>query len=299
METPIRAELVVDARASLGEGPVWDDRANLLYWVDIEGRALHVSDPSGGADRRVKLAGRTGFVALRAGGGLIAGGESGLFELDPDSGRATPLVDPEADLPDNRFNDGKCDPVGRLWAGTMSMKPQPGAGSLYRLDPGGACTRMLQGVSVSNGLGWSLDAKVMYYIDSRAGEVSAFDFDARGGDISNRRTLIPFGDQPGSPDGMCVDAEGMIWVAHFRGGCVSRWNPASGERLALLEVPAPRTTSCTFGGAALDELYVTTARAGLHEAELKQFPHSGGLFRLKPGPKGLPPTRFAATTFPQ
>ena len=216
MSSTSEVELVLDARARLGEGPVWDEDGQRLYWVDIEGCALHIFDPRGGSDRKVDVGQRIGFVAPRAWGGLIAGVESGLIELDPESGQTSPIADPEAGLADNRFNDGKCDPAGRLWAGTMSMKPRPGAGSLYRLDPGGECTRMVKGVTVSNGLGWSLDARVMYYIDSRAGEVSAFDFDAGGGEIANRRTLIPFGDQPGGPDGMCVDSEGMIWIAHFR-----------------------------------------------------------------------------------
>jgi len=287
-------ELVVDARAQLGEGPLWDAQQGRLYWVDISGCALHVCDPGTGEDRSVAVGGRIGFVALRARGGLIAGVERSLVELDPGSGESTAITTPEWEPEGNRFNDGKCDPQGRLWAGTMGTGGKAGSGSLYRLDPGGGCSRMVTEVSVSNGLGWSLDSSTMYYIDSRTQRVSAFDFDAPSGEVANRREIICFEEQPGTPDGMCADAEGMLWIAHFRGGCVSRWDPGSGERLGLLEVPAPNTTSCAFGGAGLEDLYITSARAGVSDAELERFPHSGGVFRARPDVRGLPTKCFGA-----
>jgi sugar lactone lactonase YvrE len=294
LSAPIQAELVLDARARLGEGPVWDAREGRLYWVDIDGCALHVLDPQTGEDRSVAVEGRIGFAAPRSGGGLIAGVERSLVELDPESGELNAVATPEEELPGSRFNDGKCDPRGRLWAGTIAPRGRPGSGSLYRLDRDRNCARVVTGVTVSNGLGWSPDSGTMYYIDSRTQRISAFDFDAGSGEVANRREIISFDDQPGTPDGMCVDAEGMLWIAHFRGGCASRWDPASGERLGLVAVPAPNTTSCAFGGAGLDELYVTSARAAVSDADLERFPHSGGVFRVRPGVRGLPTSRFGS-----
>jgi len=286
-------ELVVDAKAVLGEGPIWHAAGRRLYWVDIEGRLLHVFDPSPGRDRAIDVGTRIGTVAPRAGGGLLVALESGLAFFDLEKEALTPIVDPEADLPNNRFNDGKCDPSGRLWAGTMDMDFAPGAGSLYRLDTDLSVHRVLGDVTVSNGLAWSFDRRTLYYIDSPTRAVAAFDYDDEAGTITGRRVAVTVPEELGSPDGMTIDAEGKLWVAHWGAGAVCRWDPDGGHLLEKIDVPAAHTTSCAFGGEDLDDLYITTARSGRSEEDLEAQPLAGGLFRIRPGVHGVPAFEFA------
>lgn len=293
MKTEKHVEQVLDARALLGEGPLWDDRRGLLYWVDIEAGSVHSYDPVSGEDNVVDLGRRVGCLALRASGGLLAGVEGGIGALKLPSGEFRLLANPEAERPRNRFNDGKCGPAGRFWAGTMSMDREEGAGSLYCLEPDLSIRRVLSGVTTSNGLAWSKDARIVYYIDTRTRAVSAFDFDPEAGTLANRRELIRVPDELGRPDGMCIDAQGLLWIAMFGGGRITRWQPRDGSLAAEFAVPAPRVTSCCFGGPNLETLYITTARFGLSDAELEQYPLSGGLFRLVPGVRGAAVPRFA------
>lgn len=289
----IHAELVVDAQATLGEGPVWDPRRRWLTWVDIESARLHVFDPGGQPDRFYQVGCLIGAAVPRRSGGMILATQDGFEAFDFETGTKTPLGDPEAHLPNNRFNDGKCDAGGRFWAGTMSMKREKGAGSLYVLEPSGEIRRVLEGVTTSNGLGWSPDGRTMYYIDTPTLEVAAFDFDEARGSIAGRRVVVSFPAGVGRPDGMAVDAEGMLWIAHWDGGRVTRWNPADGSQLATVRVPADRTSCCAFGGDRLDVLYITTARHGLSAEALLRQPHAGGLFAVKPGVCGLPSHEYA------
>ena len=207
------------------------------------------------------------------------------------------IHDPEADKPENRFNDGKCDCSGRFWAGTMSKKLDSGygdsgpAGSVYCLEPDLRISRKIENVTISNGLGWSPDNGTLYYIDSPTKTVAAYDFDRRNGGISRKRVVVELPDGfVGMPDGMCVDAEGMLWIALWGGAGVTRWDPATGGLLQKLAVPALNVTSCVFGGTKLDELFITTARLG---TDTQAYPLAGGLFRVKPGVTGLPPFAFA------
>jgi sugar lactone lactonase YvrE len=286
-------ELVVDAKAVLGEGPIWHSAGRRLYWVDIEGGLLHVFDPSTGQDRAIDVGTRIGTVVSRAGGGLLVALDSGLAFFDLDEEALTPIADPEAEIPNNRFNDGKCDPSGRLWAGTMDMGLAPRAGGLYRLDADLSVHKALGDVTISNGLAWSHDRRTLYYIDSPTRAVSAFDYDDENGAISNRRDVVSVPDELKSPDGMTIDAEGKLWVAHWGAGAVCRWDPDGGDLLRKIDVPAAHTTACAFGGDDLGDLYITSARQGLSEEDLATQPLSGGLFRVRPGVSGIPAFEFA------
>ncbi|WP_281242825.1 SMP-30/gluconolactonase/LRE family protein [Salisediminibacterium halotolerans] len=228
----------------------------------------------------------------RENGGLLLALERGFYFYDLDSNDLTPLGDPEAGIATNRFNDGKCDPAGRFWAGTMALDKAPGNANLYRLNRDHNIEHVLSGVTTSNGLAWDRERALMYYIDTKTKKVQAYDYDDGSGAIANPRTAVTIADGAGSPDGMTIDQEGMLWIALFRGWRVIRVNPATGERLAEIAVPASQVTSCTFGGSSLDELYITTARTGLSEEALKEQPHAGGIFRVQPGVSGMPSYTF-------
>ena len=289
----MKVELVLDARANVGEGPLWHAPSQRFYWVDINHNEVHIYTPGDGADRTIDVGQKVGTVVVRAKGGLLLALHHGLGFLDIDSEKITMLCDPEADLTDNRFNDGKCDPAGRFWAGTMSLSRNPGTANLWRLDPDLSVHRMLEGVTVSNGLVWSLDHRTMYYIDTSTLKVDAFDYELETGAIANRRPVVSFPEDTGKPDGMAIDVRGMLWIAHFGGSCVSCWDPATGAMLQTIEVPTDNVTACAFGGPNLDDLYITTARVKLNEEQLQQQPHAGGVFVVKPGVQGVESFEFA------
>lgn len=290
MENP---ELVLDAKAALGEGAVWVADRQRLYWVDIMGKSAHVYNPASGADQVIDVGQPIGTLAPRRKGGLVLALKTGLYFFEEESGRLQKIAAPEDHLPENRFNDGKCDPGGRFWAGTMSDAFESGAGSLYRLDADLSLHRLVDKITVSNGMTWSLDARSMYYIDTPTQTVWAFDYDNATGDLSNRRPAISIPKEEGGPDGMTIDAEGMLWVAMWQGWQVNRYNPLTGEKLASIPVPVARVTSCAFGGPNLDELYITTAHINIPTAEWESQPHAGGLFKVKPGVMGVPSFSFA------
>ncbi|MCM3783018.1 SMP-30/gluconolactonase/LRE family protein [Neobacillus mesonae] len=285
-------ELVIDAKATLGEGPSWDAEEKRLFWVDIEGHKLHSYKPDTGQDTMYEVGQQIGAVVPFEDNRVIVALKKGFHIYDLATGSLTLIGNPESDRDDNRFNDGKCDPEGRFWAGTMSLSDKKNQGSLYCLTNEGQIKTVLKGVSLSNGLGFSPDNKLMYYIDTPTGNVDQFDFNADTAELSNRRTIFSLPEGTGFPDGMTVDAEGMVWVAHYGGSQVSRWNPHTGEQLESIKVPAEQVTSCCFGGEDLGELYITTARNGLSEDKLAATPHAGGLFRVRPGVKGQPTYRY-------
>ena len=287
-----QVELVVDAHATIGEGALWNSAEQVLYWVDIMGCKLHVHDPSGESDRVMDIGQPVGTVVVRASGGLMLALKEGFAAFDPESGELTLLHDPEADLPENRFNDGKCDPAGRFWAGTMAIDPVEGAGALYCMDTDLSVRKMLGQVSISNGIVWSLDGARMYFIDSLRYDVLAYDYDAETGNIDNERIAFRVPREVGLPDGMAIDAEGMLWIAHYDGSKVCRWHPGSGEILQTIELPVSKTTSCAFGGPDLDTLYITSGSLGMTEEEKEREPHAGGLFAARPGCRGVEPFQF-------
>jgi sugar lactone lactonase YvrE len=282
-------ELVADARATLGEGPVWDDARGVLWWVDVTAGLVHRFDPSGGADRTTETGSPVGAVALRHDGTLLAALADGIAALDPGSGMLEMLVPLESDRGRVRCNDGKCDPAGRFWVGRMALDETPGVGSLLRIDADRSASTHLTGLAIPNGLGWSPDGRTMYFIDSTWLEVRAYPYDPAAGTMGEGRVLARVPDDGSVPDGMSVDEEGHLWIARWGGSCVERVAPdgSVGERIAL---PVTRVTSCTFGGANLGDLYVTTAR---RDADPVREPLAGGLFRCRPGVRGMAPARFA------
>jgi sugar lactone lactonase YvrE len=286
--------VAVDCHDTLGEGPWWDARTATLLWVDIEGCRLHRHDPASGATETTTLPSTASAVVARAAGGLALVMEDGIRVTGP--GRAgtddarlfAPL---EHDDSSTRMNDACCDRAGRLWVGSMAKDSRPGAGSLYRVDPDGSVTRVLRDLSISNGIDWSPDDRSMYFIDSETRRVDVMDYDLETGRPSGRRTLAELPAGAGLPDGMTVDAEGCLWVATWDGWSLRRYRP-SGELDRVIRLPVARVTSCAFGGADLEALYVTSASTGLSEAELREQPLAGALFVVRPGVRGLPATPF-------
>jgi len=283
------AELVLDAGARLGEGPVWSSDEGVLYWVDIDLCRVHRFDPVGVADEHMDVGEPVGAVAPRQRGGLVLALRSGFALVDEWRGQVRTLATVEDDLSDNRMNDGACDTRGRFWAGTMCTAGRPERGTLYRLDPNGEVTPRVHKVTISNGIGWSPDDGTMYHVDTPTGGVDAFDFDANSGTITNRRRLIDVEPAAGQPDGLVVDRDGGIWVALWEGWAVRRYAP-DGTLLGVIDLPVARVTKCAFGGPELDDLYITTASPDRPEADQ---PRAGGLFRASPGVAGLPATPFA------
>jgi len=286
-------ELVLDAHAVLGEGAAWSVERQRLYWVDIFGRMVHVYNPVDGSDRAIPVGQAIGTLAPRQKGGLVLALKAGIYFMDETSGGLEQVCAPESHLPNNRFNDGKCDPAGRFWAGTMSDKSESGAGALYRLDADLSVHKMVDHITTSNGMIWSLDARTMYYIDTPTRTVWAFDYDNATGALSRRRAAITIPKEEGGPDGMTIDAEGMLWVAMWEGWQVNRYNPLTGQKLASIPVPVARVTSMAFSGPDLDTLYITTAQMKDPDAERERQPHAGGLFKIKPGVRGVPGFSFA------
>src|SRR5258706_4819141 len=209
-------ELLLDLKAELGEGPIWHAPSQRLYWVNIMAGEVHLYDPKTNTDRFLLVGQSVGTVVPRRTGGVMLALNHGFASLDLDSGAVTMLVDPEKHLPENRFNDGKCDPAGRFWAGTMlngATESDPPHGSLYSLDASGQVRQRLGRIRISNGICWSLDKTTMYFVDSPDRRVDAFDYDDATGEIGNRRVAVTVGRDYGMPDGMTIDAGGMLWVA--------------------------------------------------------------------------------------
>ena len=284
------AELLRDAKASLGEGPIWDPSEERLYWVDIVKCELHGYDPETGKDTADQVGQSVGCVVPRNAGGVMLALKHAFAAFDPATSNIGKTVYAPNEPASNRFNDGKCDPAGRFWAGTIG---KAGSGKLYRLDTDFSVHAVLDDITCSNGLVWNAAKDTVYYIDTPTLQVAAFDYDNETGAISNRRVAIEVPRNEGVPDGMAIDAEDKLWVAHWGGSQVIRWDPESGQALARIKVPASQTTACAFGGKDLDRLYITSARTGLDEARLEKEPHAGGLFIADPGVSGAPTYAFA------
>lgn len=284
------AEVVHDARAHLGEGPLWDERTGELLWVDIMPGIVHRFNPSTRIDRPFETGQPVGCVVTRAAGGYALAVKDGIAVAEDESGVRL-LTPVEADRPSNRMNDGACDSCGRFWAGTMSMVDEPAAGALYRLDPPAQVNLVLDGVSISNGIAWSPDDRLMYYVDTPTLRVDVFDYDAATGAISGRRRLVRIEDATVTPDGIVVDAEGCIWVGLWGGWSVRRYAP-DGTPLGAVDVPVARVTKAAFGGPNLTDLYITTAAPD--EPDPAQ-PLAGSLFHARPGVRGLPSYPFAGS----
>lgn len=287
MDTPI---CVWNAHAALGEGPLWSVKEQALYWVDILNHQLHRYTAE--EQRSWQFDQEISAVSERANAdGLIITQRHGFASFNPENEELTPLVQVEPDIPGNRFNDGTCDREGRFWAGTMDFDGKQATGSLYRLSPGLACSRIDTGYVVSNGPAWSSDYRTMYHNDSVNGRVFAFDFDPESGTVGNKRLFLQFTEEEGSPDGMCTDAEGGLWIAHWGASRVTR-HDAQGNVLRTISLPCSQVTSCTFGGPDFITLYITTAATGLSERQLEREPQAGGLFALDIEIAGVPANLF-------
>ncbi len=280
----IQIEATGTIRSQWGEGPIWWQDA--LFYVDIEGHKVHRFDPADGSERTWEIGQRVGTVVPRESGGLVIAGDHGIYLLDTETGALTHVTDPEQDQPDNRFNDGKCSPDGRFFAGTISLVKRTDA-KLYRLDPDLTLHEAFGPVTNSNGIVWSADGKTVYYIDTPRKEVLAFDYD--DGHLRNLRSAVSTAHLDSSPDGMTIDAAGNLWIAFCHGGCVACFDPESGNELQRVQLPCLETTACTFGGPDLADLYVTT---GVHKSEVEE--NGGRLFVIRGlGTQGLPAHAFA------
>jgi len=285
----VDVELVLKADAELGEGPIWNDCEKRLYWVDILQGRLHIFDPVSRENRTIQFDQSIGTVVPCQAGGVMVALHHGFAHVDIETEKVTMLVDPENDIPENRFNDGKCDPAGRLWAGTMSLKDGvKEAGCLYCLDTQGTVEKKREKVSISNGIVWNSKRDTMYFIDTPTMCVDAYDYDNGTGSISNRRPVVYVSETEtqGYPDGMAIDAEDNLWVALWGGHGVVCWNPRSGKKLGKIELPVSQVTACAFGGDHLDELYITTAHLLMTEKQRRAEPDAGGLYCAKVNVKG-------------
>ena len=282
----MQPHLLLDARAELGEGPCWDARTQTLYWLDVLNQRVY-------ADLEVfaQLDEFVGCAAPRRDGGLILALKSSIAELRPGSAKPTVLA-ALAEPVNNRFNDGKCDPTGRFLAGSMRLNESDPSVTLYSYD-GKTVTTLLTGIRISNGLTWSPDHKTFYYIDTPTRQVTAFDYDLATGQIAEPRAAVRIPDGMGWPDGMTSDTDGNLWIALWGGAQVTKWDPRTGGLLERIPVPALQSSSCIFGGADLNELYITSARKGMSQADLQKYPLSGGLFKLGTRVTGMPTFAFA------
>ena len=293
--TAIEVLCVVASRDKLGEGALWDADSQSLWWLDIARPSrIHCFSVST-AEHQIWISPQLlTAIAKRKSGGLVVGGEDGVYGFDPASGKTIAFCAPEKDLPRNRMNDGACDPQGRLWIGSMMQNIGPAGeelditadtGNLFCVAGDGSFRTMETKVGVSNGPCWSPDGKTFYFSDSKNQSIYAYDFDGDAGRISNRRVLNDSREH-GYPDGATVDAEGYLWSARWEGSCVLRIDP-KGRIVQKIDVPATRVTCPVFGGADMDTLYLTTSRAHVSAEVLARYPEQGGIFACKPGVKGL------------
>jgi xylono-1,5-lactonase len=285
-------ECVWEIGALLGEGPLWVEREQAVYWVDIFSNTVHRYMLADGARKTWNFDFEITSLSARKQGGFIGTIQDGYALIDLDNQTVEPIQLPESDIPNNRFNDGKVDAQGRYWAGTMDTEQTSESGVLYRLNADLSLDTMDENYIITNGPTFSKDGKTLYHTDTIKREIYAFDLSSTGA-ISNKRIFTKFEDESeGLPDGMTIDSEDCIWVCHFGGARITRYSP-DGKILQVIPMPVPNITSCTFAGDNLDTLYITTARVAIEDADLHKYPLAGGLFSFKPDVKGLPTTMFA------
>ncbi len=288
----MKADLLIDTNCQLGEGPMWHSALNKFFWVDIEKRHIHSYSPSTRERESMECDCMPGAIVPIDNTHFLVAFEDGIAVLNWDDksivyrnslGSNTPMV---------RANDGKCDPNGDFWIGTMHLNLEVGAGALYQVSPDFTSELKFPQRTISNGIAWSADGKTMYYIDTSEHKVRAFDFDH--GMLANERDVIHMDPRLGDPDGMTIDTEDKLWIAHWGGFCVRRWDPLNGEIMDEVSVAAPHVTSCCFGGDDLNTLYITTATSGMSPSQLRKHPQSGGIFSIVPGVKGTKTHFFKA-----
>lgn len=284
------AQPVLSARARLGECPVWDAAQQQLYWIDIYNHRVHQFNPATGSDRYFETGDLVGAIALAGTERLLLALRDRLAALDTTTGQITSLCSIDFAYPNNRLNDGKCDPQGRFWVGSIS--DTAGQASLYRYDLDGSLHLMETGLTISNGLGWSPDGATFYLTDSPQRQIYAYDFEPNSGSISNRRVLIDLGEEAVEPDGLTIDQQGNIWSALWDGWRVVCFSAVTGQEILRLELPVQRPTCVTFGGPNLSDLYITSASVGLSQKQIQQGFWAGDLFCLANQAVGLPTRPF-------
>ncbi|MBK6806751.1 MAG: SMP-30/gluconolactonase/LRE family protein [Betaproteobacteria bacterium] len=289
-ESPFRC--VLDVKAKLGESPTWSVAEQALWFVDINAPAVHRFDPATGAHAVMPMPSSIGCMGLREQGGLVVALRDGLWLADAHGRLERKVAQAPYDPDHHRFNDGRVDPQGRFWIGTMNERRDAASAALYRLDADHAFHRVIDGITVSNGLAWSPDRRTMYHADTPALTVRAYDFDPASGMPSNPRTFARWERETDRPDGAAVDSAGHYWIAHFRGGRVVEIDP-SGRTVREIPFPAMCPTMCAFGGPDLRTLYATSARQDRPADELERFPQSGGVFAMRVDVPGLPEPRYA------
>jgi sugar lactone lactonase YvrE len=286
-------ELVTGHSCSLGECPVWDYRQQRICWIDITNREVHSYYPKNNMHSTCKVGEVIGAIALTNTGSIIAALNNRFATINLDSGLTSALASIGTINSDIRFNDGKCDPAGRFWAGTMSVSNCPDGGALYAIESDFTVKTKLKAVGCSNGLAWSPDNKILYYIDTPTKSVAAYHYDTATGNIDGGRIVIRIPEADGYPDGMTIDNEGMLWIALWNGWKIVRYNPNTGAKLAEIKLPVSKVTSCVFGGDTLTDLYITTAKTEVVENCPDEQPLSGCLFVIKNcGFKGLKAFEF-------
>ncbi|SFQ55215.1 SMP-30/gluconolactonase/LRE family protein [Parafilimonas terrae] len=294
MDNALQPEIVLDHICKLGEGPVWDAASNSILWLDILKGEIHQFNTNTKQHSTFATGQMIGCIVPREQGGFIAGLENGIGFIDIEKKEVKHIIHPEEGL-NNRFNDGKGDAAGRFWLGSMSKTEEENMGNFYMVDTDLSIHKKLENVSISNGLAWNADNTILYYINTPTNYIFAFDFDIETGAIDNQRVVVDLTHEKGFADGMTIDEEGMLWVAFYDGWRVARYNPATGDLLQQIDLPVANVTCCTFGGAGLTDLYITTASKNMSNEALEQQPHAGKLFVVKnTGIKGTSSKKFKA-----
>ncbi len=290
MSEKIYAELALKSECNVGEGPFWDEVEQKLYFVDIVNKQIKIFSPTSKLVETVQFNQEIGAVFLDQKSNLIVAARDGIFAATRDGVLETLLAPIELEDTSIRTNDAKCDAYGRMWVGTMAFDFTPGAAALFSFDSKDL-KKVVPDLTVSNGIGWSLDKKIMYFIDSPTKRVDIFDFDLESGELRNRRPFLLLGDLDAFPDGLTTDEDGGVWVALFGGGEVRRFD-SQGTLTHIVEIPVKQVTSCCFGGGDMSELYITTAQNGMDSDSLIREPLAGSLFRVKTSFKGSKSNRY-------
>lgn len=291
-ETKNEVVVAYKTDALLGEGAIWNYKSNELYWIDIEGKLLNIFNPETNKNRSFPTASHIGTVVPKNNEEVLIALADGIYIMNIKTGETSLFADMKEALTNCRLNDGKCDPSGRLWVGSMNWQQEKGKAKLFSIQSDSSVVTKIDSVTISNGIVWTKDKTTMYYIDTPTSQIKAYDFDNETGNISNGRVAVQIPEELGFPDGMTIDEDDMLWVGMWNGDAVIRFNPKTGEVLQKIEVPAHNITSCAFGGENLETLYITSARVDMSQEELKKYPLAGSVFKIVPGVKGVKSSFF-------
>jgi len=291
---PLKAELEYKIESDLGEGAIWNYKTSELYWIDIEKKTLNIYNPKTKINNSINMPSRIGTVVPLNEEEVLSALEDGVYKTNLNTGASKLFVDMKEALVDSRLNDGKCDPSGRFWVGSMHLEQIEGRAKLYSVNNEGELNMKIDSVTISNGIVWTADKTKMYYIDTPTSEIKVYDFDNATGKISNGKVAVKIAEDLGFPDGMTIDENDMLWVGMWNGNAVIQFNPITGKVIQKIEVPAHNITSCAFGGPDLKTLYITSARVDMTDEELQQYPLSGSVFKVTPGVKGVKSSFYKA-----